>query len=98
MKNIVAPANLNPKGYQQITSLSSAAALTVPVGAEVAYLQAETQNVRWRDDGTNPTGSVGIILYDGAAPTPYTGDLTALKFIEVTSSAKLNVSYYSVVS
>ena len=92
------PKNLSPFGYQQITSLSAATALTVPaptnaVPATLALIQAETQNVRWRDDGTNPTASVGMLLVVGDI-LPYTGDLSKLKFIEATTGAKLNVSYY----
>lgn len=82
-----------PVGHQQITSLSSAASLTVPVGARVALIQAQDQNVRWRDDGTNPTTSVGSIIYAGDSIW-YDGDLDAIKLIETTTSAKLNVSYY----
>jgi hypothetical protein len=84
---------LTPLGYQQITSLSSAAGLTVPAGATVAVVQAEDQNVRWRDDGTAPTASVGMYLVadDWFA---YTGDLSTVEFIEEAVSAKLNVSYY----
>ena len=33
-------------GYQQITSLSASTALTVPVGATLALIVAETQAVR----------------------------------------------------
>lgn len=92
------PKNLSPFGYQQITSLSAATALTVPaptnaVPATLALIQAEVQNVRWRDDGTNPTASVGMLLVVGDI-LPYTGDLSKLKFIEATTGAKLNVSYY----
>lgn len=82
-----------PLGYQQITSLSSAVALTVPQGAKRALIQAEAQDVRWRDDGTNPTASVGMIIAVGDK-LPYTGSLGAIRLIEVTASAKLNVSYY----
>ena len=89
----VEPAAMRPLGYQQITSLSSATALTVPVGALVALIQAETQNVRWRDDGTNPTASVGMTIGVGST-LPYTGDLSAIKFIQATASATLNISYY----
>lgn len=85
---------LDRLGYEQVTSLSSAAGLTVPAGTSYILIQAESQNVRWRDDGTNPTATVGMVLaagstleYDGSAPA-------ALKFIEVAASAKLNVSYY----
>lgn len=89
----VEPAAMRPLGFQQIASLSSATALTVPVGALTALIQAEAQDVRWRDDGTNPTATVGITLGSGLT-LPYNGDLSAIKFIETTASAKLNISYY----
>lgn len=81
-------------GYQQITSLSSATGLTPPAGATLALIVPETQNVRWRDDGTNPTASVGMPIYVGASLS-YDGDFNKIKFIEETASAKLNVSYYA---
>jgi hypothetical protein len=90
----VVDGGLQPKGWQRITSLSAAAGLTVPTGARVALIQCETQNVRFRDDGTNPTATVGMLLVAGNPPILYTGDLHAVKFIEATVSASLNVSYY----
>ena len=89
-------------GYQQITSLSSAAGLTVPVvdpktGEKMmptkVVIVPETQAVRWRDDGTSPTSSVGMPLAVGQA-LEYDGDMNRLKFIEQAASAKLNVAYY----
>lgn len=89
-------------GYQQITSLSAAANLTVPATdksgnkqqATFALIIAESQPVRWRDDGTAPTASVGMTLAVGV-PLQYDGDLTNIKFIETAASAKLNISYYA---
>lgn len=89
----VTEGSLIPCGYQQITSLSSAAGLTVPQDARLAVIICETQAVRWRDDGTNPTASVGMPLATGIQWT-YPGDLSAIKFIEQSASAKLNVAYY----
>ena len=83
-----------PVGYQQITSLSAAVGLTVPAGARSAVIAAETQAVRWRDDGTNPSATVGMPL-PVATLLEYSGDLAAIKFFEQAASAKLNVSYYS---
>jgi len=88
-------------GYQQITNLSSAANLTVPQttpngqnGKPVfALIVAEGQAVRWRDDGTSPSASVGMPLAVGI-PLQYDGDLTNIKFIEQVGGAKLNISYY----
>lgn len=90
-------------GYQQITSLSSAQGLTVPsvdpvsglnVMPTIALITPETNGVRWRDDGTNPTASVGMPLAAGVT-LQYDGDLRKIKFIEQTASAKLNISYYA---
>lgn len=89
-------------GYQQITSLSAAAALTVPVRTPeglngkpvLALIIAEGAPVRWRDDGTNPTSTVGMPLAIGV-PFQYDGDLTKIRFIQQSASATLNISYYS---
>lgn len=83
------------RGYQQITSLSSSTALTVPENTTFAMIGIEGQAVRYRADGTAPTASVGKQLAVGQE-MKYTGDLKALRFIEVASGAKLNISYYGV--
>ena len=88
-------------GYQQITSLSASAGLTIPTvtpeglnGKPVfALIVAEGAPVRWRDDNTAPTASVGMPLAIGV-PLQYDGDLRKIKFIEQSASAKLNISYY----
>ena len=81
-------------GYQQITSLSSSTALTVPAGATMALIVPETQNVRWRDDGVAPTTTVGMPVLTNTSMS-YDGDLKAIRFIAATSGAILNVSYYA---
>ena len=81
-------------GYQQITSLSSATNLTVPAGATLALIVPETQTVRWRDDGTAPTASVGMPVAANASFS-YDGDLKKIQFIQATSGAVLNISYYA---
>lgn len=91
---VVSVGPSSPLGYQQIASgLNAANALTVPAGATIAVIIAETQAVRWRDDGTNPTATVGMPL-PVQTPLIYAGDLSLIKFIEQTTSAKLNVSYF----
>lgn len=82
-------------GYQQITSLSSAVGLTLPSGTKPNFclIRPLTQSVRWRDDGTNPSGTVGMPLAPGDT-LEYDGDLNKIKFIETAASAELNISYY----
>lgn len=89
-------------GYQQITSLSSATGLTVPsVDASglnakptIALVTPEGQAVRWRDDATAPTATVGMPLAVGVT-LQYDGDLSKIRFIEQTAGAKLNIAYYA---
>jgi hypothetical protein len=88
-------------GYQQITSLSASAALTVPaltpngLNAKpvLALIVAEGAPVRWRDDGVAPTASVGMPIAVGV-PFQYDGDLTKIRFIQQSASGILNISYY----
>lgn len=91
--NRVIDGEWTPAGYQQITSLSAAQALTVPTNATLALIQPQTQSVRWRDDGIAPTASVGVVIAAGDTLT-YNGDLRAIRLIEVSASAALNVSFY----
>jgi hypothetical protein len=83
-----------PMGYQQITSLAAATGLTVPGGAVRAVVVVESHAVRWRDDGVNPTSSLGMLLGIGEELNYAAVDLSAIKFIEQTASAVLNISYY----
>jgi len=89
-------------GYQQITSLSSSTALTVPsvdlnglnCRPVIALITPESQAVRWRDDNIAPTSTVGMPLAVGVT-LQYDGDLTMIRFIEQVAGAKLNISYYA---
>lgn len=96
---------LTPLGCSQVSNLSSAKALGagvkadsstlgIPAAATIATIEAETKDVRWTDDGQTPTSSFGQTLYAGQVMS-YEGDLSALKFIEVAASAKLNLAFYS---
>lgn len=88
-------------GYQQIVGMASATALTIPKldknglsgTPSVAIIVPETQAVRWRDDGVNPTATVGMPLAVGATLV-YDGDLTKIRFFQQAATATLNVSYY----
>lgn len=85
-------------GYQQLTGLNTAKSLTIPAAANgvnptQVRINCGTQAVRWRDDGTAPTATVGMRLPVGI-DLIYDGDLTKIQFIEETASAQLNISYY----
>ncbi len=91
-----------PLGYQQITTLTSAVGLTLPtvpahscLTMGYAVIQAESGDIRWRDDGTNPTGSVGMLIPEGGELN-YCGDFSALKLINSSGSTSIaNVAYYA---
>jgi len=90
--------NLIPMGYQQITDVSAAVGLTVPrnvesAAANYALITPQTQAIRWRDDGTDPSATVGYPLAVGSELS-YDGDLTKIKFFEQAASAAINISYY----
>lgn len=81
--------------FNQLTSLATAKSLG-PMPAIVNYVmvQAEGQNVHYRDDGGVPTSSTGFILYVGDPPTKFAGSLQLLRFIEGASGGILNVRFY----
>ena len=89
-------------GYQQITNLTASVGLTIPTTAPdglnakpvFALIVAEGAGVRWRDDGTAPTASIGMPLAVGV-PLQYDGDLTKIRFIQQAATGIINVSYYS---
>lgn len=84
-------------GFQQISAatLAASTALTIPGTATFAIVQAEAGDVRWRDDGTAPTGAIGMLLEQGQSMILAGTSITNAHFIEATGSgANLNVSYY----
>ena len=83
-----------PLGCFQLTSLATATNLpTPPAGAKLVNLTIESEGVRYRDDGTAPTASIGELLQPGG-PWPYSGTLTAIQFIQVGASAVIDGCFY----
>ncbi len=100
--------HLEPAGYFQITtvddgagaaiSLVDAMALLTPAAvppkqAKLVLIQARAQNVRWQDDGVAPTTTTGMLLVANDTLV-YTGKFSAIQFLEVTSGAVLNLTFY----
>jgi hypothetical protein len=85
------------KGYAQLSVTTSALLSSVsggiPAGATSALIDFEGNAVRWRDDGTAPTTSVGMPLPVGQFMT-FNSSLTALRFISQSGTAVLNVAFY----
>ena len=89
-------------GYQQIVGAVASTALTVPsrdpvtglAGTPIqAVIICDGAGIRWRDDGTAPTASVGMPISIGTVFV-YDGDLTRLRIIQLAATATINVAYY----
>ena len=88
--------NAKPVGFQRIISLSAATALTPPTpDCNACLIVPESQSIRWRDDGTAPTASVGALI-KAEAIFEYTGQLDRIKLIETAASASVTITYYQI--
>lgn len=93
--------NLKVVGFETLTVAASAVGPTEgtfsPAGGMADYAlfgPLETAQVRWRDDGTAPTASVGHLLEVGQV-LEFDGKLSKLQFIRTGgTSGALPVSYY----
>lgn len=95
-----------PLGHCQITSLASAVALVtascstgaVPAGATIAEICVETAGIRYLDDGTAPTASLGIpVVPSSTVPVCYAYAATPLsqvQFIAISGSPTIDVAFY----
>ena len=92
-------------GYAQLTSIDastlvssatfgSAPAAGIPVGTARILITPQSQAIRWRDDGTAPTATVGYPLPAGAE-LRYTGKgLANLRVISQVVGAAVNMIAY----
>lgn len=78
------------------TSLATVAGGTVPATADYAVVQAETQDCRYRHDGstTAPTATVGTLLKANDSIVVSKGQFSTFRIIETAASAKLNVEFF----
>ena len=82
-----------PLGYQAIAP-TGATSLTVPNGATHCLIRTEVQDVRFTDDGTTPSLTVGMVIMIEDPPLWYAGDLHALQFFNDTAGALVKILYY----
>ncbi len=95
MTQQIVPTNLTPILGREQKTVAVVTALIVPQGAKFVYLQAQGGNIRWTDDGTTVSGTVGMLLRAGEAPFAYAGKLSALSFIDDGADVStLLVHYY----
>ena len=92
------PPQVPLAGSQFGLSVNTATKLTFPTGTTVAVCTVESQSVRYADDGTVPTASVGTLVQIGSVVTIRLLPMTAasnVQFIGTTSGATLDCMYYS---
>lgn len=94
MSGILGVARHPALGFQQITALTAATKLAVPIGAVSALITVEGAPVRWRDDDVPPTATVGMPLNVGDVLN-YDGPVRAVQFIQMSAGAVLNINYYA---
>lgn len=91
---------MNPaKGYTSLTVSGTAvgvssASPSFPIGVQRCLIRCTGADVRIRDDGTNPTASVGFPLLDGDTLW-FDGDIYRLKAIRTgATDAVLDILCY----
>jgi hypothetical protein len=73
-------------------SVATPTNLTPPAGATIAQISVEGAGVRYRDDETAPTATVGMPVAAGTS-FQYAGPLTAIQFIAQSGSPTIAVLY-----
>ena len=85
------------RGFETITVAGTAIGATTATAQKANYAvfgPLETAQVRWRDDGTAPTSTVGHLLEIGQVLT-YDGPILGIKFIRTGGvSGTLPCSYF----
>lgn len=90
-----------PLGYQQLTNavLQASVGLTIPTlpagspGPGFLVIQCQAGAVRWRDDGSAPTSTVGMLIQSGGELT-YVGEVRAIRFITSSGTPICDASIY----
>lgn len=94
---ITEPANLVSLGYCQLSVttvvLVSTCSGGIPLTATVAWITPENNAIRWRDDGTAPTASVGNPVAVGAQLS-YAGLLASLQIVSQTGTSTVDIAFY----
>lgn len=96
----VLPGLYVPVAFQTISiSNSTAVAVNSTVRnakASRLVISVETQNARFRDDGTAPTLTTGVLLIAANSPFVFEGynRTSALKFHRSTGTTKISIAAY----
>lgn len=80
-------------GFQNPSVTTAVALPSIPSGATHAVMTVDTGggNIRFREDATNPTASVGMLVQAGAA-VEFT-NLADVRIISTTGTTVVNITY-----
>jgi hypothetical protein len=94
---ITEPALAVPLGYCQLSVTAAVLVSTcsggIPAGATFAWITPETAAIRWRDDGTAPSATVGNPVAAGQQLV-YGGLLASLQVVAQSGTSTVNVAFY----
>lgn len=82
---------------QMSLGVVTATSLTYPAGTTTAVCTVEGQAVRYRDDGTAPTATVGTLIAIGSVVTIRLTNMTSTsnaQFIQTGATALLDCMFY----
>lgn len=90
---------LQSLGFERVAGITTTAVglPNVPPKAAYAYIQADGGDLRWRDDGTSPTATIGHMLKRNDDHW-YTVDKLPAFFVrdtDETDPTNLHVTYYA---
>ena len=91
------PESDKPVGFEQLTVSSTAVGLaSIPANANKVIATVEDATLRYRDDGTNPTSTVGLKVFTAGTIILNSRDsLDNFKAIRTGgTNSELNISYY----
>mgnify|MGYP001061479688 CR=1 FL=1 len=90
-----------PAGFESITLYTGTEGtpkgLTVPSGARFAKIKVVDQTIRYRDDGTDPTSTVGYSVAANGEVDVYSREqLENFKAVSKDTAGGLEILYYKV--
>lgn len=89
-----AATTASPAGGTGCTITLTFTADAMPAGTTIAEITAETSDFRFRDDGVDPTTSVGQLVKKDLLPWAYFGNVSKLRVIAIDANTVLHVTLY----
>lgn len=77
-----------------LSTISVNGVVGIPLGTAFAIITPTAQAIRWRDDGTAPTTTIGYPLAVGAELRYDAKGFPAMRVIGQAANAVLNVTFY----